>query len=155
MAEGGGAIVLIEQFPFCDPEVADEIVPLLDAAAANQQTRLIACSARMPADAPPADTGRDDDAQGIADRYFDVVLLHADPRLGRLEERFQPRQPLRVPVRYTGFVGAEPSDESIRQRGRGIADLDLGGALATVRVVARLSDPDQEFSWTFLGNELV
>jgi predicted glycosyltransferase len=113
------AIVLIEQFPFCEPELAGEIMPVLEAAAANQQTRLIACSAQMP-DAAPADTRRDDDAQEVADRYFDVVLVHADPRLGRLEESFQPRQPLRVPVRYTGFVGAEPSDESLCQRGREI-----------------------------------
>ncbi len=32
------------------------------------------------------------------------MLVHSDPGFARLEETFSPRQPLRVPVHYTGFV---------------------------------------------------
>jgi len=44
----------------------------------------------------------------LADRYFDVVLVHADPRVGRLEDTFEPPA-FRVPIRYTGFVAPEPA----------------------------------------------
>jgi predicted glycosyltransferase len=46
----------------------------------------------------------DDRAAATANRFFDAVLVHGDPRLARLEETFRPRTPLRVPVHYTGFV---------------------------------------------------
>jgi predicted glycosyltransferase len=46
----------------------------------------------------------DDRAARQANEHFDAVLLHADPRLARLEESFRPRVPLRVPVHYTGYV---------------------------------------------------
>ena len=53
----------------------------------------------------------DDPVQRLADRYFDVVLVHADARLGRLEDTFDP-QSLRVPILYTGFIGTGASGET-------------------------------------------
>jgi predicted glycosyltransferase len=49
----------------------------------------------------------------LADRYFDLVLVHADPRVARLDESFRPSSPLRVPVRHTGFV-APPRRAAMR-----------------------------------------
>jgi predicted glycosyltransferase len=52
-----------------------------------------------------ADQGNyDERASRLANKYFDAVLVHADPRLARLEETFRPRSPLRIPVLYTGYV---------------------------------------------------
>jgi len=98
------AVVVIEQYPFGCRELSDDVVALLEAAAANPRTRLVACSVvetlvDLPFEAPR----RDDPVQRLADRYFDVVLVHADARLGRLEDAFDP-QALRVPILYTGFI---------------------------------------------------
>jgi predicted glycosyltransferase len=49
----------------------------------------------------------DEKACALANRHFDAILLHADPRLARLEESFRPATPLRVAVHYTGFVVPE------------------------------------------------
>ena len=49
----------------------------------------------------------DDRARWITDRWFDAVLVHADPRFARLEESFCPSRPLDTPVHYTGFVVPE------------------------------------------------
>ena len=81
---------------------------VLDAAAGNPRTRLVACSVvetlvDLPFEAPRCD----DPVQRLADRYFDVVLVHADARLGRLEDAFEPHA-LRVPILYTGFVATGP-----------------------------------------------
>ena len=98
------AVVVVEQYPFGCHELSDEIVALLEAAAANPHTRLVACSVvetlvDLPFEAPRAD----DPVLRLADRYFDVVLVHADARLGRLEDAFEPHT-LRVPILYTGLI---------------------------------------------------
>jgi predicted glycosyltransferase len=98
------AVVVIEQYPFGSRELSHDVVSVLEAAAANPRTRLVACSVvetlvDLPFEAPR----HDDPMQRLADRYFDVVLVHADARLGRLEDAFDP-QSLRVPILYTGFI---------------------------------------------------
>jgi predicted glycosyltransferase len=106
------AVILIEQFPFGCPELSGDIVSVLEAAAANPRTRLVACSVMdILADRPSTGLRRDDQTRRLADRYFDVVLVHADPLVGRLEDTFEP-QALRVPIRYTGFVAPEPARET-------------------------------------------
>jgi predicted glycosyltransferase len=108
------AVVVIEQFPFGCHEMSDDIVGVLEAAAANPRTRLVACSVVEILVDLAAETPRPDDpVQRLADRYFDVVLVHADPRLGRLEETFEPHA-LRVPIRYTGFIAPAPAWEAAR-----------------------------------------
>jgi predicted glycosyltransferase len=103
------AVILIEQFPFGCPELSGEIVSVLEAAAANPRTRLVACCVMdILVDPRSTAVGRDDRTRRLADRYFDVVLVHADPRVGRLEDTFEPPA-FRVPIRYTGFVAPEPA----------------------------------------------
>jgi predicted glycosyltransferase len=105
------AVVVIEQYPFGCRELSHDVVSVVEAAAGNPRTRLVACSVvetlvDLPFEAPR----RDDPMHRLADRYFDVVLVHADARLGRLEDAFDP-QSLRVPVRYTGFIATGPAGD--------------------------------------------
>jgi predicted glycosyltransferase len=104
--------VVIELFPFGRAKFAAELLPLLEAARAQAEPPLVACSLR-----DILVTGREDQrayderACALANRWFDAVLVHSDPRVVRLEDSFALRGRLRVPVRYTGFVlpGAGPS----------------------------------------------
>ena len=41
-------------------------------------------------------------------RYFDAIVVHADPVFARLEETFNLTADLRVPVHYSGFVVPSP-----------------------------------------------
>jgi predicted glycosyltransferase len=105
------AVVVIEQYPFGCRELSDEVALVLEAAAANPRTRLIACSVvETLVDLPFEAARRDDPVQRTADRYFDVVLVHADARLGRLEDAFEPHT-LRVPILYTGFIATGRRDD--------------------------------------------
>jgi predicted glycosyltransferase len=103
----GPAVVLVELFPFGRKRFAGELLPVLEAARAART--VVACSLR------DILVGRDDQEEHderaciLAGRYFDAVLVHADPRLARLEETFKPRTPLAVPVHYTGFVTRGPA----------------------------------------------
>jgi predicted glycosyltransferase len=99
-------VILIELFPFGRKKFADELLPLLKAARRRPAgAPLILCSLRDLLVHNRRDQQRHDDRAGwLVERYFDAVLVHADPVFARLEESFRPRKPLLKPVHYTGFV---------------------------------------------------
>ena len=112
------ALVLIELFPFGRKKFAGELLPLLRAAKAAVSRPTVACSLRDILVSARDDQQRHDErARRLAQRYFDLVLVHADPAFARLEESFRPARPLRVPVHYTGFVvPAREASRTERQR---------------------------------------
>lgn len=98
--------LVIEFFPFGKRRFTDELVPLLKEAKVSRPTAPVIVSSIR--DILVGRGGEqeefDDRASKLANRYFDVVLAHTDPKFARLDETFKPRAPLRVPIRYTGFV---------------------------------------------------
>jgi predicted glycosyltransferase len=96
-------ILLVELFPFGRRKFAGELLPLI--AAAREAGSLVACSLRDILTSSRRDqSGHDEWSSMLANRWFDAILVHADPRFARLEESFRPRTSLRVPLHYTGFV---------------------------------------------------
>jgi len=104
------AVLLVELFPFGRKKFVGEILPLIrlvkrQARRQGQPPARVVCSLRdILVDARPDQQHHDDRARWLTDRYFDAVLVHADPALVRLEDSFRPRRPLRTPVHYTGYV---------------------------------------------------
>lgn len=100
------AVLLVELFPFGRKKFAGEILPLIRAVKRQPGgPARVVCSLRdILVDARPDQQHHDDRARWLADRYFDAVLVHADPALAKLEDSFRPRRPLRAPVHYTGYV---------------------------------------------------
>jgi predicted glycosyltransferase len=49
---------------------------------------------------------------GVLNRFFDAVLVHADPRLIRLEETFGRIAEITVPLVYTGFITPSPAADA-------------------------------------------
>ena len=98
-------VVLIELFPFGRKKFAFELLPLLKAIHKQKIHPQVVCSVRDILVNDRKDQQRHDDrARWLVDRYFDAVLVHADPQFARLEESFKPRKALAKPVYYTGFV---------------------------------------------------
>jgi predicted glycosyltransferase len=99
-------VLFIELFPFGRKKFADELMPLLEEARGLGPTRpLVVCSLRdILVGRREEQEKHDERAVRVANDYFDAVLVHSDPEFARLEESFQPRTPLGIPVRYTGFV---------------------------------------------------
>lgn len=124
-------VLLIELFPFGRRKFAPELIPLLEAARATRPARpRIVCSVRdLLVTARAAQQRFDDWAQGVCDRYFDLVLVHADPSFASLEESFQPTRPLSVPVRYTGFVTRSASFAADEHRLREGLIVSAGGGI--------------------------
>ena len=101
-------MLLIELFPFGRKKFAFELLPLLRLAKRSQPKPLVVCSLRdILVDGRDDQQHFDNRARWLTDRYFDAVLIHADPLFSRLEESFCPQRPLAVPLFYSGFVAAQ------------------------------------------------
>jgi predicted glycosyltransferase len=130
-------VLLIELFPFGRKKFSRELLALLERAGKGPSRPLVVCSLRDILVGRSDQAEHDERASQLANRWFDAVLVHSDPRFARLEESFRPRTPLRIPVRYTGFVVAgggssrsddEASDASGARAGRVL--VSAGGGIA-------------------------
>jgi predicted glycosyltransferase len=135
------AVLLVEMFPFGRKKFAPELVPLLDAAmAAGPDRPLVACSLRdILVSRGARQEAYDERACRIANRYFDAILVHADPRLARLEDSFHSSPPLRVAVHYTGFVVPSGAPAPVARRGGIVVSAGggiVGGPLVRAAVAA-------------------
>lgn len=125
------AVLLIELFPFGRKKFADELLPLLRAAHARADRPLVVCSLRDILVGSRRDQEHHDDrASRLANRYFDLVLVHADPGFARLEESFRPRTPLRVPVSHTGFVAPRAGSAHVPHGSARPVVVSAGGGIA-------------------------
>ena len=142
-------VLLIELFPFGRNKFAGELVPLLDAAQASRRTTIV-CSLRdILVSGLVNQELHDERASRTANRYFDAVLVHADPRFATLEESFRPVTPLRIPVHYTGFVvprrvvpaqAPHPSRRVLVSVGGGMAGMPLVEAAVDAHALLRPED---------------
>lgn len=145
------ALVLIELFPFGRKKFAGEILPLLRAAKAARERPTIACSLRdILVSGRDNQQHHDERARRLTERYFDAVLVHADPAFARLEESFRPAKPLRVPVLYTGFV-APQRQASRPERQRHVLVSAGGGSVGYPLLAAALEA--QRLLWPRPGLE--
>jgi predicted glycosyltransferase len=103
-------ILVIELFPFGRLRFADELIPLLERAKFGGGSTKIVCSLRDILVSKREQRQFEEDACRIVNRYFDLLLVHSDPRFQRLDETFPRVADLKCPVIYTGFV-KQPADE--------------------------------------------
>jgi predicted glycosyltransferase len=125
-------LFLVELYPFGRKAFGFEIDPVLDAMAVGRLPRCgVVCSVRdilvEKADAEKHEAR----AVGVLNRFFDAVLIHADPRLVRLEETFGRLKEVAVPLIYTGFITPAPAADA-RQRLRTALGLAAADRLIVV-----------------------
>jgi len=124
------AVVVIELFPFGRKKFERELLPLLEAAQSASPRPVVVCSLRdILVGRGDRQMEHDERARVLVDRYFDAVLVHADPSFARLDEFFRPVQPMRTPVHYTGFVAGGPLPQG-RSGRAGIVVSGGGGRFA-------------------------
>ena len=121
LAKARPDVVITELFPFGRRVLADEFLALLDAACAMTPRPVIACSIRDILVAPVRPDRVAQAHERIA-RYYDVVLVHGDPRLAPLEASWPVDEGLRPYLRYTGYVddGSSNPQASIGAQRNGI-----------------------------------
>jgi predicted glycosyltransferase len=104
-------ILLVEHFPFSKWELAGEIVPMIERARSVSGDVKICCSLRDIAPPTRFDVAGDYRGRvlGALHSCFDVLLVHSDPRLFRLEEHVPWADSIRIPICYTGYVSEKPN----------------------------------------------
>jgi len=104
-------LVVVEMFPFGRRAFARELAPLLDAWRTRPRRPHLVVSLRdvLVAKRKP---GRAAEVAARVARWFDRVLVHADPRLVTLDATFPAARRIAAWLRYTGYVAPElpPAD---------------------------------------------
>ncbi len=100
-------ILITEAFPFGRRQMRHELIPLLDAAVAAPKRPMIVASIRdiMQEDRKQS---RVDESNRFVETYFDLILVHGDQRLIRIEDTLQGVEQFSEKVRYTGLVTPDP-----------------------------------------------
>lgn len=109
-------VLLIELFPFGRWKFNFELLPLLDRARSMRPDVKIVCSLRDILVRRLDQARYEAEVCALMNQYFDLLLIHADPRLQRLEETFGSVVGLNCAIHYTGYVGqteARPKPEQI------------------------------------------
>ena len=137
-------LLLIELFPFGRRQFAFELLPLLERARDHSS---IACSVRDIIQDKPS---RHEEMLALAERYFDLVLVHGDARMAA----FPLAAPLRGKLRYTGYVVEEPATNASGD-GRGEVIVSAGGGsvgriLLETAIAARPLSVLRERTWRIL-----
>ena len=100
-------VLVIELFPFGRKKFEFELLPLLDDAKNRTEPPLIVCSLRDILVSRQSDRAKfEERVITMANRYFDAILVHADPTFARLEESLHDCDRLTPTVHYSGFVTA-------------------------------------------------
>lgn len=135
-------IVIVEAFPFGRRQMRFELLPLLEAIEATVPKPLLVTSVRdiLQEHAKP---GRNEETVELLNRYFDLVMVHADPKFATLDETFPLASSIDCEVAHTGLVAAPVPAPPARHHdvlisaGGGAAGRDLvKAAVAAARMVA-------------------
>jgi predicted glycosyltransferase len=140
-------IVIVETFPFGRRALRFELVPLMERIEAARTRPLVVTSVRdlLQLRQKP-ERGRE--MLDSANRWFDAVLVHGDPRFARFEDTFPLASELRPPLHYTGFVAARAEPQSptrmrtevVISAGGGTVGVDLLTAALAAQRQSRLRD---------------
>ena len=99
-------ILIIELFPFGRRKFTPELIPLLEAA---KSTKIIVVSSLRDIVITKKDKiAYEERVCQIMNQYFDVLLIHGDPKLIGLEETFSRVSDIKSQVYYTGYVAKPP-----------------------------------------------
>jgi predicted glycosyltransferase len=149
-------VLMIELYPFGRLKFAFELMPLLEyAKSAGSQTKVV-CSLRDILVSKREQQRFEDEACHIVNRYFDLLLVHSDPRFQLLEETFPKASELKCPIRYTGFVAQRvPQDLSQVNGGERSIVVSIGGGRVGMELIDCAIDAGQSIAGEFPHEMLI
>ncbi|MEJ5348145.1 MAG: glycosyltransferase [Desulfosoma sp.] len=126
-------VVLIELFPFGRKRFQFELIPLLEANRTAPHSAFVVCSLRDILVEKADPDAYEENVVRRVNRYFHLILVHADPTCVRLDETFSRVHLIEPPMVYTGYVtrtGPNPPPPRLNHRivlstGGGRVGIDL------------------------------
>ena len=146
-------VLLLELYPFGRRQMRFELLPLLEAAAADACRPFIATSLRDILGGGRSEARRRETLD-LLERYFDAVLVHSDRAVVPLESTFPEAGEVAAKLHYTGYVvGAAPrgavagAGEVLVSAGGGA----VGGRLLETAIRARSRSRLRDRTWRILA----
>ncbi len=149
-------LIVTELFPFGRRQFRFELAPLLKAAKQRPRPAKVVCSLRDILVEKKGKPNYETEVVDTLNSYYDLLLIHSDPRVVRLEETFGRCGEIGVQVEYTGFVARPPAPRRspggkkviVASSGGGRVGVDL--LCAVIEAVRKLRSADLELR-VFLG----
>lgn len=117
--------LITETFPFGRRMMRFELLPLLEAA--HGRCKLVIASIRdilQPRSRPE----RESETCDWIERYYHGVLVHADPRIARLEDSFGQVARIANKICYSGYISATGDGQAPREDGHNEVLVSAGGS---------------------------
>ncbi|MCX7595509.1 MAG: glycosyl transferase [Fischerella sp.] len=102
-------ILMIELFPFGRRRFSFELIPLLEKAQSSERPIKVVCSLRDIVVTKQNQARHEEKVCKLINQYFDLLLVHGDPKFVPLEETFSRVSDLNCEVHYTGYIVQKPS----------------------------------------------
>lgn len=147
-------LFMVELYPFGRRAFRHELDPVLDAIRTGKLPRAtVACSVRDILVEKPDPEKSETRTVRVLNKWFDAVLVHADPSVVSLNETFSRMKTIDVPIVYTGYVAAK-FDRSAAGRKTATSNLkrivvSTGGGLLGIPVLRAVID-----TWPLLKEEI-
>jgi predicted glycosyltransferase len=97
-------VLITELYPFGRKQFEFELIPLLERSQRQSEKPITVSSIRDVLVTKKNQLKHEERVCKIINRFYDLVLVHGDERLHRLEETFSSVGQLTCPLRYTGYV---------------------------------------------------
>lgn len=157
LAEFAPDILITELYPFGRRSLSGEFLTLLEAAQDQRQPPVVLSSIRDIL-APPSKPAKAARAEEIVTRYYDAVLVHADPQATRLEQSWPVTPALAEKLRYTGYVAPPAPAPHPEGLGKGEVLVSagggaVGGPLYRAALAAAALRPDLHWRLLVGGND--
>ena len=148
--------VVIEAYPFARRQMRFELLPLLKqiAAMTDEARPMVVSSIRDILQ--PKSIERDIDTAALVRQYFDLVMVHGDPALARLDETFSQADEIVDLVVYTGLVAPDADDAGSSETYDVIVSAGggaVGRAVLTTALEMCRSGVFSELRWLFVTGE--
>ncbi|MEI2384695.1 glycosyltransferase [Breoghania sp. JC706] len=127
-------ILLTETYPLGRRQLSFELTPLMELATASPHRPLVAGSVRDIL-VRKADPRKEEAMAETAQRYFDLILVHSDPAMVRLDDSFPFADRVAHLVRYTGYVYPGKRAEPPNDEGRDEVVVSCGGGVGALRML--------------------
>ncbi len=141
-------VLITELFPFGRKQFRFELIPLLDKIREQRLSTRVVCSLRDILVEKKDQAAYEKGVLDILNRYFDLLLVHSDPKLIPLEESFERTGEIKIPIFYTGFIVRDAPVQTEAHRGKIIVVSSGGGKVgiellhSVIKAVQMLADKD-------------
>jgi predicted glycosyltransferase len=106
-------LFVLELYPFGRKAFRVEIDPILEGIRSGSLPRSrVVCSLRDVLVEKKDPATYEARVVAVLNRYFDALLVHADPRVLKLDQTFSRLKDITVPIVYTGFVTPKPAPDA-------------------------------------------